>query len=58
VRKHSGELDNPEICPPESFNCEGAVCGGAFKPADNTIDYGDCGCTGSGTASDGPVILH
>lgn len=53
-----GESDNPDICPPETANCEGSECGGANAPADNTIDYGDCGCGSSGSQGSGTIILR
>jgi hypothetical protein len=53
-----GESDNPDVCPPESINCEGPTCGGAFKSADNTIDYGACSCTSINTDGTGSIVLH
>lgn len=51
-----GENDNSDICPPEAFSCEG-TCGGAFEPANRTIDYGNSG-TGGTNPNSGPIILR
>lgn len=53
-----GENDNPDVCPPENVNCEGPTCGGAFKAADNTIDYGACSCMSVNTEGSGSIILR
>ena len=52
-----GPHDNPEICPPETPECRGPLCGGcdaeglkAAQCGDNLMDYGD---SGGGSSSGG-----